>query len=77
MNSTERVEHLRQYILGCLQSGMLTPADLTSGAFIEKLFKVMSKDMRMVLRELVHAGVGNLAQFGIAKLMQVAQGFKK
>jgi hypothetical protein len=77
MNSSERTEHLRNYIIGCLKAGILSVDDLKSGKFLDKLLKVMSQDMKFVLRDLMKVGVGNLAQLGIMKLMQVAQGMKK
>jgi hypothetical protein len=76
MDNHTRADHLRQYIIGCLQAGILTPADLSSGAFLDKLLKVMSKDMKFVVKDLLRVGAGNLAQLGIAKLMQIAQKMK-
>jgi len=77
MNSKERIDHLRQYLVGCLKAGLLTKEDLVSGEVLHKLLAVISRDMRVVGREFAVEGLGGLARLGVMKLAQFAESLGK
>lgn len=77
MSSKERIDHLRQYIRGCLASGLLTPTDLTNGKIVEKLLKIISQDTHIIVRELAREGIAGLARMGVMKLASIAEKMAK
>jgi hypothetical protein len=73
MKKEDRIEHLRQYIYGCLKVGLLVPTDFTNGKTVEKLLHVISQDSKLVLREFAREGLARLAGIGMMKLAQLAE----
>jgi hypothetical protein len=73
MTSEDRIGFLRQYVRGCLQSGLLKKEDLVSGEIVHKLASIISRDMRVVGRELVAEGIGGLARLGVMALAGIAE----
>jgi len=73
MTSDERIGFLRQYVRGCIQSGLLKKQDLVSGEIVHKLASIISRDMRVIGRELVAEGVAGLARVGVMALAGLAE----
>jgi hypothetical protein len=63
MPATERREHLKQYILGCVRDNVLSWNDLLSPDIVHKLLGALSKDGKTVVGELLRTGGGNLLRF--------------
>ena len=65
----QRRDLLRQYIVACLKDSALSWADVANPAvFIEKLVVVISKDSRVILKELGREGLSAVLQMGAAML---------
>jgi len=73
MTSNERIDHLRQYVRGCIQSGLLQKEDLVSGQIVHALAGIISRDMRVIGRELVAEGIAGLARVGVMALAGLAE----
>jgi len=63
----ERREYLKQYILACIRSSVLSWNDLASPDVVQKLLGVVSRDTKAVLADLGRtAGAGLLRTIGTA-----------
>ena len=73
MTSDDRIHFLRQYVRGCIQTGLLKKEDLVSGEIIHKLAGIISRDMRVIGKELVAEGIAGLARVGVMALAGLAE----
>jgi hypothetical protein len=62
---SERRELLKQYILTCIRDSALSWSDLTSPKVFDKLLKVLSQDVKVVIGELGQRGKAELLQMGV------------
>jgi hypothetical protein len=73
MNGSERREHLTNYILGCVRDSALSWSDLASPVVFNKLLKVLSKDVKVALKELGRKGSAELLHVGVTMLAGLAE----
>ncbi len=69
MASAERREHLKQYILGCVRDNALSWADLAKP---DRFLRVLSLDIKIVLKDLGREGFTGLLQMGAVALAGMA-----
>jgi hypothetical protein len=73
MRGEERREFLKQYILTCVRDSALSWGDLMSPRVFDKLLKILSKDVKVVIVDLGRTGGAGLIQMGAAMLTGLAQ----
>ncbi len=57
--STNRREHLREYILACVRDNVFSFSDLAKPDIMQRLLGAVSSDVRLVVTDLVRAGAGS------------------
>ena len=68
---SERREHLKAYLASCFRDGNLTWNDLLANP--DKLLKVLSKDVKIILKEAGRDGSVNFLRVGAAMLAGFAE----
>lgn len=63
---------LQQYIIACVRDSKLSWADLQSPRVLDKMLKVLSDDVKIVLGDLGRQGGESLVQMGMNVLMGIA-----
>ena len=70
---SERRELLTQYILMCVRDSALSWSDIASPAVFEKLLKILSKDVKVALKDLGQKGSAGLLRVGVTLLAGFAE----
>jgi hypothetical protein len=70
--TADRRALLQQYILACIRDSKLSWADFKSPRIMDKMLKVLSDDVKIVLGDLGRQGTEGLLQTGVSILVGFA-----